>query len=131
MNIYQGARSRWLTGSLNCISDPLSLVLVNPSFTFDDTDSFLNAITGVIGTPEPVTVTSVDFGMVQADPVTFTAVPATATVAGLVLFQDSGDPITSLLIAHIDRRADAVPLNPLTGDDGNLIFTFPDYLLKI
>lgn len=131
MNIYVQARSRWLTGSLNCLSDPLSMVIVGPAFTFDNGDSFVNDIAGIIGTKKPVTVTGVDQGMVQCEPVTFLAVPAGATVAGLVLFQDSGDPITSLLIAHMDRRADSVPLNPLVGDDGNLTFTWPDYLLKI
>ncbi len=131
MNVYPGARSLFLVGGLDLLSDPLALTLVGPAFTYDPTHGFVDNISGIVGSAEAVTGVAVDAGMATCDPVTFLAVPDGVALAGLVLFRDSGDVITSTLIAHIDRRADSVPLNPLVGDDGNLIFSFPDYLVKI
>ena len=130
MNVYTGARTQFLAGAMSMTDDSFGMALVGPSFVFDDADGYLADIAGVIDTA-PVIVTSVDYGMAQCEPVVFPTVASAVTVAGLVLFRDSTDPITSPLVAHIDRRADSVPLNPLVGNNGDLTFTFVDYLLKI
>jgi hypothetical protein len=130
VNVYPGARSHWLTGTLSMTNDSFGMALVNDSFVYEANDQYLDHVAGVIDTT-PVVITDVLDGIAQCEPVVFPAVSGMLTVSGLVLFRDSGDPITSLLVAHIDRRADSVPLYPLVGNNGDLTFTFPDYLIKI
>jgi len=125
--IYLAARSALWQGELDVATGPVGLALVGPGYVFDPDHSTTGDLTDVVGTA-PVTITNIIDGEVHCDPVTFVNVADTTTVAGLVTFiNDPGQG----LIGFADRRADSVPLNPLTGNGGDLTFTFVDYLLKI
>lgn len=126
MNVYPVARTALLRGEIDLETDPLSLIMISPAFAYDPLDGVLADIAGTIGTAATVTITGITNGEVTCDPVTYTAVADGVSVRGLVLAVVS----TSMLVAHIDRRADAVPLTAL-GNGGDITFTFPDYLVKI
>lgn len=126
MNVYPVARSALLRGDIDLETDPVALTLVGAAFVYDPGDAALADIAGTIGTAVAVTITGITNGEVTADPVTYSSVADGVSVRGLVLVVVA----TSMLVAHIDRRADAVPLTAL-GNGGDMTFTFPDYLVKI
>ena len=126
MNVYPVARSALLRGDVDLEANPLTLTPVGPVFTYDAGHVVLADIAGTVGPAVAVTITGITNGEVTADPVLFTAVADGVSVRGLVLAVVA----TSMLVAHIDRRADAVPLTAL-GNGGDITFTFPDYLVKI
>jgi 2-phospho-L-lactate guanylyltransferase (CobY/MobA/RfbA family) len=126
VNVYPVARSALLRGDIDLEADAVALTLVGAAFVYDPTDAVLTDVAGTIGTAVTVSVTGINNGEVTADPVTFTAVADGTSVRGLVLAVVS----SAMLVAHIDRRADAVPLTAL-GNGNAITFTFPDYLVKI
>lgn len=126
MNVYPVARSALLRGDVDLEANPLTLTPVGPVFTYDAADAVLADIAGTVGPAVAVTITGIANGEVTADPVLFATVADGVSVRGLVLAVVA----TSMLVAHIDRRADAVPLTAL-GNGGDITFTFPDYLVKI
>lgn len=126
MNVYPVARSALLRGDVDLETEPVALTLVGAAFVYDPGDAALTDIGGTIGTAVAVTITGINNGEVTASPVTYTAVADGVSVRGLVLAVVS----SAMLVAFIDRRADAVPLTAL-GNGGDITFTFPDYLVKI
>ena len=75
-------------------------------------------------------ITAVDDGTVTANDITFTSVGTGTTVAVIVIFRDAGSPGASPLIAHIDRRADYMPL-AVVPNGLDITFSFADHLLRI
>lgn len=129
--IYVTARNAMLIGQLDVVTDALMAQLVGAPFVYSENDTDLTAISGRIGTPMPVSITEVTNGEAHCAPVLFPSVPDGVSVSGVLTYRAGVDDAGSMLIGFADRRADAVPLNPLPGTGGDLLFDFVDYLLKI
>lgn len=129
--IYVTARNAMLIGQLDVVTDALMAQLVGAPFAFNENNTDLTAVSGRIGSPMPVSITTVTNGEAHCEPVLFPSVPDGATVSGVLTYRAGVDDAGSMLIGFADRRADAVPVNPLAGTGGDLVFEFVDYLLKI
>lgn len=125
--IYRPARTAFLRGNVDVLTDQLMLTMVGPGYVLDDHHDNVADLTDTIGASVNITVIDVIDGVLTCEPVTFVAVPDGSTIAGLVTSVNA----TGLLLGYADRRADTVPLNPLAGTGGDVTFDFVDYLLKI
>lgn len=126
--LYPAGKSALLRGEMNLLTDTFKAQLAG--YTFDPTHATAADIGGAVGEPALVVVTDVADGAAFADDVTFLAVGGTDEVTAVIVYLDTGDPTTSTLLTCINRRADAVPL-AIEPDDGDLSFSFPDYLVQL
>jgi hypothetical protein len=126
--VYPSARTAFLSGDIALLVDTVKIQLVG-AYTYDAGHQWLTDLTDPIDSPAIVTVADIDAGIVTVNPVTFPAVTDNADITALVAYRDSGNPATSHLLCHIDRRADTMPV-AVEGTGGDLTFTF-DHLLKL
>lgn len=85
------------------------------TYTYSDTDQFLDDMSGVVGTAQEITNTTVANGVLDGDDVSFTAVSG-ATAEALVIYIDTGSSATSRLVAYIDTGQTGLPVTPNGGD---------------
>lgn len=104
---------------------PLRARLVSSAFVFNNSQTVVTGLPGLIGSPAVVTVTGYEGGALKIGTVTFTGVPAGPAVVGILFYFDSNKQ----LLCHIDTRADYTALS-VEPDGGNITFTF-DRLLKL
>lgn len=126
--VYPSARTAFLSGAINLLTDTVKVRLVG-AYAYSEAHDRLDDLTATVGAPALVAVTAIVAGEVIVNPVTFPLVTDGAAVSALVAYRDSGSPATSHLLAHIDRRGDTVPL-AFEGTGGDVTFNF-DYLLKL
>lgn len=127
---YMAARTAALQGDIDFEVDTIRLALTGYSFTLDDTDTHLADVTGLLGVSHVIAnVTSVANGRVQVADALFNDVSGPDHVTGLLVYKDTGDPATAPLIAHVNARADTVPID-VAPNGGDLTFSF-NYLVKI
>lgn len=116
--LYDKGREGFLDGSIDWDSNNIKVVLVDTgAYTVNlATHQFLSDIASGarIATSSNLTTKTVTAGVADADDVTLTAVTGTS-VEALVLYQDTGTPSTSRLIAYIDT-ATGLPVTPNGGD---------------
>lgn len=102
--LYNAAKQRLLRAQLDLSSAPLKAALMSSDYTFSAAHSFLNDIdSNVVGTPQPLNNVTTTNGVFDADDVTFPAVAGGSTVGSVVIYNDTGVPGTSLLVAYIDQ----------------------------
>jgi hypothetical protein len=99
-------------------------VLVDDTFVYDGTHDDIGDITGVSSDPAFVTIDRIENAALYINAVTFPDVPAGPAIRGAVFYLD-GD----VLLCHVDRRADTVPIE-IVPDGGDITFSF-DRLLKL
>lgn len=94
-----------LTGQVNLLTAAVKAALVKNTYAEDlASHDYYNDISAhVIGVPQPLTGKSVTGGVFDANDITYSAVAAGDTGECVVLFVDTGDPATSLLLARIDQ----------------------------
>lgn len=126
--VYPSAKEAYVAGDVAMMVDTIKVQMVG-AYAYDPTHQWFDDLTDPIDAPALVVVTDDEGGIVMVNPVTFPAVTDGAHITGLVAYRDSGDPATSHLLVHIDRRTDTMPV-ATDGTGGDLRFSF-DYLLHL
>lgn len=85
------------------------------TYTYSAAHDFLNDLSGVVGTAQTITNTTVTGGLFDGDNVTYTAVSG-ATVEAIVIYIDTGVAGTSRLVAYLDTGVTGLPVTPNGGD---------------
>lgn len=112
-------------GALIDAHGPVTAVMVDATYTFDQTDTVLGDIAGIVGTAETCTVAGIANGTLSIDPVAFVGVDEGHTIAGVVFYLAGNGQ----LLCHVDTRDDYTPVGVET-NGGAITFTF-DRLLKM
>lgn len=84
------------------------------TYTYSTAHQFLSSLSGVVGTAQTLTNTTVTGGTFDADDATFTGVTG-ATVEALAIYIDTGVAGTSRLVAYIDAGVTGLPVTPNGG----------------
>lgn len=115
---YTKAKEHFLSGDIDLITDTIKVALIDladytPDFALDE---FYDDIPSgaVVALSSAMSTKSVTSGVFDADNVVLSAVTGDQAEA-LVIFQDTGTPSTSLLIAFFDTVT-GLPVTPNTGD---------------
>lgn len=120
-NVYTGALNAFLSGDIDLTADPISARLV-AGFAFDDTDLHPGDITGAASTPHAVPTPTISAGGAWLNTaLVFPAVPAGPTITAVVFY------VAGLLLCHVSRRADTVPLR-VTPDGQEITLQFGQLL---
>jgi hypothetical protein len=113
---YNKAKRLLLDSTIDLVADTIKAMAVTSTYTPNADDTFIDTggasdpvdarVSGTtdqtLGTKSANTDLTNDFAFFKAANVTFSAVPAGATVVGIVLYKDTGTPTTSPLIAYYD-----------------------------
>lgn len=116
--IYPLYKQALLDGDTNIdINDgTVKVALVDTgTYTYSAAHQFLTSLTGVVGTAQTITNTTVANGLFDGDNVTYTAVSGNS-VEALVIYIDTGTAGTSRLVAYIDTGVTGLPVTPNGGD---------------
>jgi hypothetical protein len=116
--LYDLGRKAFLDADIDILVDTIKVALVKSTYTptLASNQYYDPAInTHVHGTPQTIGNKTTTAGVFDGDDVTFTAVAGGATINYLVIYQDTGTPGTSRLIACIDT-ATGIPLSTNGGD---------------
>jgi hypothetical protein len=89
-------------------------------YTYSAAHQFLTSLTGVVGTAQEITATTVVNGVFDGGDVTFSAVTGN-TAEALVIYIDTGAAGTSRLVAFIDTGVTGLPVTP---NGGNITVTW-------
>ncbi len=114
--LYAKGREGFLDGSIDWDGDDIKCSIVDSGAYTPNlaTDEFFDDIPSVIATSGNLAGKTVTDGVADADDVVFTAVSGVQSEY-VVIWQDSGSPATSRLIALIDT-ATGLPITPNGGD---------------
>lgn len=126
---YAKGIEKVLTGSIDYITDTIKVRLVKNTYAQDlATDEFISSVTAITGTTDQtLTGKSVTGGLLDADDVTFTAVPAGETSEGVVIYKDTGNPATSPVLHYVDT----ITGFPLATNGGNITIQWSNGAAKI
>lgn len=116
--LYDKGRESFLKGEISWSGDSIKAALVDTAtYTADlANDQFLSDIPSGerVATSANLTNKTTVAGVADADDITYTSVSGDQSEA-LVIYQDTGTPSTSRLIAYIDS-ATGLPVTPNGGD---------------
>jgi len=124
--IYPSAKQKFLSGSLNWLTDPVVCVLVGTSnYTFSAAHASLADVPAAarIAVSGTLTGRSATLGVADAADITFGPVTG-GNVNAIILCSNSGTDLTSPLIAYLDQAFSGLPLVPngspvaITWDNG-------------
>lgn len=119
--LFNFGREGFLDGSFNWASNNIKVMLVKSTYTFDNTDEFVNDMTpgsndnGRTANLGSKTETA---GVADAADTSLTATAASACNA-LIIFYDTGSDATARLIAYIDT-ATGLPFTPAASGTVNI-----------
>lgn len=85
------------------------------TYPYNAAHEFYSSVSGVVGTPQTITNTTVALGLFDGDNVTYTAVTGNSAEA-LLIYIDTGSAATSRLVAWIDTGVTGLPVTPNGGD---------------
>lgn len=86
------------------------------TYTFSSAHQFFSSLSGIVGTDQEITATTLVNGTVDGNDVTYTAVSG-ASVEALVLYRkNAGANTTWRLVAYIDTSVTGLPVTPNGGD---------------
>ena len=131
--LYTNAKSLFLQGGINWLTDTIRATLVKVSYMPDlNAHIYLSDVTGIIpGAANQykiaLTTKTVTGGAADADNITFPYVASGYNVKYVLIYKDTGDPTTSPLIALIDTGAGL----PLISTGGNIPITWDNGSNKI
>lgn len=94
-----------LRGQINVVADTVKVALIPQGYTFSTTHEFLSSIGTPVGTAQTLANKTVTGGVLDADDVSFGALASGSTIAGVVLYKDTGNASTSPLLAIKDQGA--------------------------
>ena len=113
--LYDKGREAFLGGDISWDTDNIKCVLIDTAnYTVNlATDEFYTDLGGIVSTSSNLTTKTITAGVANADDVVLNAVTGAQSEA-IVLFQDTGNPATSKLIAYINV-ATGLPVTPNGG----------------
>ena len=130
--VYNEGWESILDRNIDWAADTIKAVLVGSGYTPDKDDQFIDAAGAndvvdhdfgtdqTLGSKAIAKQTSTDRVAVDAADPTWTAVAGGSTIAGVVIYKDTGTPTTSKLIAYLD-----VTDTPTNGGDITVQFATP------
>lgn len=132
--LYDKARERFLTGSINWSSDTIKVMLLRSTgYTVSlSTHEFLTDVSGSAWVPSSSASAptlgskTTTGGAADGGDVTFTAVTG-AAIGAILIFKSTGTDSTSPLIAYIDTATGL----PITPNGGDIIVTWDNGTNKI
>lgn len=125
--VWPSALDAFLRADIDILTEPLVLQPLTAAYTYDAAHTALADLGALVYPDASLVVTSIAAGAVYVDPVVFPALaagpaPITAVAALVADVVDASAP--GDLIAFIDTRADATPLD-VTPDGTDLTFAWP------
>ena len=114
--LYDLGRESFLKGEISWSGDNIKTCLVDSASYTPDTaaDQFLSDLSGVVATSGNLASKTTTDGVADAADVTFSSVTGNQSEF-IVVYQDTGTPSTSRLIALVDT-ATGLPVTPNGGD---------------
>ena len=114
--LYDLGRESFLKGEISWDGDNIKAVLVDSASYTPDTavDQFFDDVSGVVATSGNLASKTTTDGVADAADVTFSSVTGNQSEF-IVVYQDTGTPSTSRLIALVDT-ATGLPVTPNGGD---------------
>ena len=114
--LYDLGRESFLKGEISWSGDNIKACLVDSASYTPDTaaDQFLDDLSGVVATSGNLASKTTTDGVADAADVTFSSVTGNQSEY-IVVYQDTGTPSTSRLIALVDT-ATGLPVTPNGGD---------------
>jgi len=123
--LFDKGRESFLKAEINMVTDTIKAILVDHGVDTPvlATDQFLSDIAAGarFATSPAFTTKTTAAGVFDADDITFAAVSG-ATCESMVIYQDTGTPTTSRLIAYIDTLG--VGTFPVTPNGGDISFVW-------
>lgn len=115
-SLYDLGRESFLKGEISWSGDNIKACLVDSASYTPDTaaDQFLSDLSGVVATSGNLASKTTTDGVADAADVTFSSVTGNQSEY-IVVYQDTGTPSTSRLIALVDT-ATGLPVTPNGGD---------------
>lgn len=119
--LYDKGRESFLKGEISWNSDNIKVALVDTgTYTVAiSSHQYFSSVTGVVATSGNLTGKTTTNGVADASDVVLTSVSG-VTCEALVIYQDTGTPSTSRLIAYIDS-ATGLPVTP-NGSDLTIVW---------
>jgi hypothetical protein len=124
--LFPLAKEKFLSAELDLMDDDIKVVLIDEDDHVPDleTDTMLSDISSaVVATSGNLSNKSITGGVFNADPVVLSSVTGDE-FESIVIYKDSGDPATSVLIAYIEDCG-------ATPDGTNITITWATGLYKI
>ena len=102
--VYDLARAAFMTGGFNLSSDTIKATLVKSTYTPNySTHQYLSDLgANTVGTDQTLGSKTTTAGVFDAADPSFASIPASTTIAYIVLYKDTGSSATSPLICGID-----------------------------
>ncbi len=102
-------------GTVKCALVDTGVYTYNAAHQFYDAGGANDVVDAVVGTPQTIGSKTFVSGLFDGSDLTFSAVSGN-TVEALVLYIDTGNPLTSPLVAYIDTGVTNLPVTPNGGD---------------
>lgn len=114
--LYDGGREGFLGGDIAWDTDNIKCVLIDTALYAVNlaTHTVYTDLAGIISTSPNLATKTITAGVADAADAVFSSV-AGAESEAVVIYQDTGTPATSKLIAYIDT-ATGLPVTPVGGD---------------
>lgn len=102
--VYPSTFAALQDGTFDWFADDLAVVLMAPAFTVDPSENFVDSLPAgeIIAVSDFITNRSVSDGVFRSDPAQFLQLFDLSAITTAVLYQDTGDPAYSPLIAAYD-----------------------------
>jgi len=114
--LYPKGKENLLLGNFDLSGANIKVALIDTgTYTYSATHDAYDDLSGIVGTPVAIGSTTVTDGVFDGADITFTSVTGDS-VEALVIYQDSGTPSTSYLLAYLDTVTSGLPVTPNGGD---------------
>lgn len=130
--IYPKGREGFAGGDVAWDSDTIKLVAVDSGYVYDAAHDFLADVGAAarVATSSAFTGKSITNGVLDADDVTLSALPAGDTITAIVVYQDTGNEATSRLLLFFDTKSDTTAISVAT-NGGDVVITWSNSSTKI
>ena len=122
---YPKGKENFANGDIDWINDTIKAVAVDSGYTYSSThDNLDDVVSGNrIATSPALTSKTSTAGVLDAADATISSVASGDTIAGVIVYKDSGTEATSPLIVFVSEEEDADPIStPTNGSDITLTF---------
>ena len=103
-SLYTKGKEKILAGNIDFTNNEIKAIIVSSAYTANlTTHEFLSDVdANRLGADATLANKTVATGRLDADDVTWSAVTAGATAKAVILYKDTGTPVTSPLLLYID-----------------------------